>query len=78
MKKIILFFAVACSNICAADHFDYYDSLLIESNLGMIQEIIYKYQDVMDFEDFDEITHYLNACKTLAIKQTERAADQVK
>lgn len=78
MKKYILFFALVCSNLCAADHFDYYDALLIETNLGMIQEIVYKYQGAMETEDYGEIMYYLNVCKTIAIKQTERAADQAK
>lgn len=78
MNRIFLFFALACSSVCAADHFDYYEFLLLETNLCIISEKVDKYQSVMDSEDYDTIKYYLKSSQLIVNGKTEYFSDQAK
>lgn len=78
MKKLFLFFALSCSTLYADIHFDYYELLLLESHLGIVQSKVDKYQNVMDYEDYGTIKHYIKACQLVVHEKTEETMHQVK
>ena len=71
MDKFLFLFLVISSHLCAADHFDYYDLLVIESNIFAIEEKINKYENVMISEDFGTIKHHIANSKLILNKKIE-------
>lgn len=47
----------------ALDHFEWYNQLILESNIYSIQEIIIKNEENISIEDFNLIMNYITSMK---------------
>lgn len=71
MNKLFFLFLVISSNLCANDHFDFYDLLNLESNLYVIEEKISHYEGVINSEDFGIIKHNLKNSRFIITKKIQ-------
>lgn len=71
MNKLFTSLLLFSSTFCAADHFDYYEFMMLESHLSNVENKIEKYRYTMDEMDYFQIIHDLNASKKIVYKKVE-------
>ena len=71
MNKLFFIFLVISSNLCANDHFDFYDLLVLESNLYVIEEKVNNYENIIDSEDFGIIKYQLKNSRFIITKKIQ-------